>query len=74
MLQKHYRFAKRSRIKFHAIRHNNPLHNQRIVIDSALHSFVTLSFTRLPWGKDAKRYQVREFLDMVEEFGLKLDE
>ena len=23
-----------------------------------------------PKGKDAKRYQVREFLDMVEEFGL----
>lgn len=27
-----------------------------------------------PKGKDAKRYQVREFLDMIEEFGLKLDE
>jgi predicted RNA binding protein YcfA (HicA-like mRNA interferase family) len=23
-----------------------------------------------PKGKDAKRYQVREFLDMVEEYGL----
>lgn len=25
-------------------------------------------------GKDAKRYQVREFLDMVEEYGLSMDE
>lgn len=27
-----------------------------------------------PKGKDAKRYQVRELLDMVEEYGLALDE
>ena len=27
-----------------------------------------------PLGKDAKRYQVRQFLDMIEEFGLKLDQ
>jgi predicted RNA binding protein YcfA (HicA-like mRNA interferase family) len=27
-----------------------------------------------PLGKDAKRYQVREFLDMVEEYGLTMDE
>jgi predicted RNA binding protein YcfA (HicA-like mRNA interferase family) len=27
-----------------------------------------------PKGKDAKRYQVREFLDIVEEFGLTLEE
>ncbi len=27
-----------------------------------------------PKGKEAKRYQVREFLDMVEEFGLTLEE
>jgi predicted RNA binding protein YcfA (HicA-like mRNA interferase family) len=27
-----------------------------------------------PKGKDAKRYQVREFLDIVEEFGLKLED
>lgn len=27
-----------------------------------------------PIGKDAKRYQVREFLDMVEEYGLTMDE
>ena len=27
-----------------------------------------------PKGKDAKRYQVREFLGIVEEYGLKLDE
>lgn len=26
-----------------------------------------------PLGKDAKRYQVREFLDMVEEYGLTMD-
>lgn len=26
-----------------------------------------------PKGKDAKRYQVREFLDMIEEFGLTLE-
>jgi predicted RNA binding protein YcfA (HicA-like mRNA interferase family) len=26
-----------------------------------------------PNGKDAKRYQVREFLDMIEEFGLTLE-
>jgi predicted RNA binding protein YcfA (HicA-like mRNA interferase family) len=25
-------------------------------------------------GKDAKRYQVREFLDMIEEYGLSIDE
>ena len=27
-----------------------------------------------PKGKDAKRYQVREFLDMIEEFGLSMEE
>lgn len=27
-----------------------------------------------PKGKDAKRYQVREFLAIVEEYGLKLDQ
>lgn len=27
-----------------------------------------------PKGKDAKRYQVREFLDMVEQYGLTLDD
>lgn len=27
-----------------------------------------------PKGKDAKHYQVRQFLDMVEEFGLTLEE
>lgn len=27
-----------------------------------------------PLGKDAKRYQVQQFLDMVEEQGLKLEE
>ena len=27
-----------------------------------------------PKGKDAKRYQVREFLDMVEEYGLTMGE
>ena len=27
-----------------------------------------------PKGKDAKRYQIREFLDMVEAFGLTLDD
>lgn len=26
-----------------------------------------------PLGKDAKRYQVREFLDLVREFGLHMD-
>lgn len=26
-----------------------------------------------PKGKDAKRYQIREFLDMVEEYGLTLE-
>ena len=27
-----------------------------------------------PKGKDAKRYQIREFLDIVEEFGLTLED
>jgi predicted RNA binding protein YcfA (HicA-like mRNA interferase family) len=27
-----------------------------------------------PRGKDAKRYQIREFLGIVEEYGLKLDD
>lgn len=27
-----------------------------------------------PMGKDAKRYQVRELLDMIEEYGLTLEE
>lgn len=27
-----------------------------------------------PDGKDAKRYQVREFLDMIAEYGLMMDE
>jgi hypothetical protein len=26
-----------------------------------------------PKGKDAKRYQVREFLDMIEEYGLGIE-
>jgi len=26
-----------------------------------------------PKGKDAKRYQLREFLDLIEEYGLKFD-
>jgi predicted RNA binding protein YcfA (HicA-like mRNA interferase family) len=41
-------------------------------------SFVNPACPRLlviqPLGKDAKRYQVREFLDMIEEFGLTLEE
>jgi len=27
-----------------------------------------------PQGKDAKRYQIREFLDMIEEYGLTLEQ
>jgi len=38
------------------------------------HDAVPWVFTVLPEGKDAKRYQVRRFLDMVDEFGLSMDE
>lgn len=41
-------------------------------------SFVHVKCPKLlviqPKGKDAKRYQVRELLDMVEQYGLALDE
>jgi len=38
------------------------------------HPRIPRVFTVLPDGKHAKRYQVREFLDMVDEFGLDIDE
>lgn len=39
-----------------------------------VHSKVPRPFPVQPTGKDAKRYQVREFLELVEEYALKLDE
>lgn len=39
-----------------------------------VHLNVPRPFPVQPTGKDAKRYQVREFLELVEEYALKLDE
>lgn len=38
------------------------------------HPKVPLVLTVLPEGKDARRYQVRRFLDMITEFGLSIGE
>ncbi len=38
------------------------------------HPRVPRSLPVQPSGKDAKRYQIRQFLDMVEEFGLSIEE
>lgn len=39
-----------------------------------VHPAVPFVLTVQPDGKDAKRYQVRQFLDMVAEFGLSMQE
>tara|TARA_R110000782_G_scaffold78293_5_gene156115 strand:- start:105768 stop:106019 length:252 start_codon:yes stop_codon:yes gene_type:complete len=39
-----------------------------------VHSKVPRSFPIQPDGKDAKRYQVRELLELVEEYGLYIEE
>jgi len=39
-----------------------------------VHSKVPRPFPVQPEKKDAKRYQVREFLDIVEEYGLSIEE
>lgn len=39
-----------------------------------VHRSVPRSFPVQPQGKDAKRYQVRQFLDMVEGYGLHIEE
>ncbi len=39
-----------------------------------VHSDIPRSFPVQPAGKDAKRYQVREFLELVERYGLHLGE
>jgi len=39
-----------------------------------VHPEVPRSFPVQPAGKDAKRYQVREFLELVERYGLHLGE
>lgn len=39
-----------------------------------VHPDVPRSFPVQPSGKDAKRYQVREFLELVERYGLHLGE
>lgn len=39
-----------------------------------VHPAVPFVLTVQPDGKDAKRYQVRQFLDMVAEFGLSMEE
>ena len=41
---------------------------------SFIHSTCPRLLVLQPNGKDAKRYQVREFLDMIEEFGLTLEQ
>ena len=38
------------------------------------HRDVSELLTVQPKGKDAKPYQIRKFLDMIEQFGLELDE
>lgn len=39
-----------------------------------VHSRISRPFPVQPAGKDAKRYQVREFLELVEAFALHIDE
>lgn len=39
-----------------------------------VHPSVPRSFPVQPHGKDAKRYQVREFLELVETYGLHIEE
>ncbi|WP_422060651.1 type II toxin-antitoxin system HicA family toxin [Sphingopyxis sp.] len=39
-----------------------------------VHSAIPRPFPVQPDGKDAKRYQVRELLELVEQYGLKLGE
>ncbi len=39
-----------------------------------VHPKIPRPFPVQPEGKDAKRYQVREFLELVEEFSLYMDE
>lgn len=39
-----------------------------------VHPVVPRSFPIQPTGKDAKRYQVREFLELVEAYGLEMAE
>jgi predicted RNA binding protein YcfA (HicA-like mRNA interferase family) len=39
-----------------------------------VHPKVPRSFPVQPHGKDAKRYQVREFLELVETYGLHIEE
>lgn len=39
-----------------------------------VHPAIPRSFPVQPAGKDAKRYQVREFLELVERYGLHLSE
>ena len=39
-----------------------------------VHSAVPFVLTVLPDGKDAHRYQVRRFLDMVDQYGLSIEE
>lgn len=39
-----------------------------------VHPFISRPFPVQPDGKDAKRYQVRELLELVEQYGLKLSE
>ena len=39
-----------------------------------VHPDVPRSFPVQPLGKDAKRYQVREFLELVEKYGLHIEE
>lgn len=41
---------------------------------SFVHPDCPLLLVIQPKGKDAKRYQVREFLDMIEEYGLDREE
>ena len=38
-----------------------------------VHPDIQRPFPMQPDGKDAKRYQVREFLDLVEQYGLHID-
>ena len=39
-----------------------------------VHPFVPRPFPIQPSGKDAKRYQVREFVDMIDAYGLSMEE
>ncbi|HEX4696027.1 type II toxin-antitoxin system HicA family toxin [Sphingomonas sp.] len=57
-------------LKAFGFRHDRTVGSHRQYV----HSRVPRPFPVQPGGKEAKRYQVGEFLDMITEYGLTMDE